>query len=116
MGHCHGVFPAHAGMNRQCTELTVFFARVPRTRGDEPAVVRGELVNVVVFPAHAGMNRLAWLEARRVHCVPRTRGDEPSLREIARRLDLVFPAHAGMNRSRSATTASSQSCSPHTRG
>ena len=48
---------------------------VPRTRGDEPAILEA-----VPFPARAGMNRRRHdLPRRRSRSVPRTRGDEPSL-------------------------------------
>ena len=92
-----GVFPAHAGMNRDKATAQALSECVPRTRGDEPRMglppvgkkgcsphTRGSTVGnhfkllwCNVFPAHAGMNRVYAILYRMRGCVPRTRGDEP---------------------------------------
>ena len=53
---CQAVFPAHAGMNRQCPKASIAAFSVPRTRGDEP--------------------EMQW-QSQSFLGVPRTRGDEP---------------------------------------
>ena len=50
-------FPAHAGMNRSSTARRSPSWSVPRTRGDEPALLKAIASPAFAFPAHAGMNR-----------------------------------------------------------
>ena len=69
------VFPAHAGMNRSCASARGDLYRVPRTRGDEPSVMRWPDQLSVVFPAHAGMNQALIAAVSSVMvCSPHTRG------------------------------------------
>ena len=89
------VFPAHAGMNRDIGVRVTIEVCVPRTRGDEPALLLWQRGAHPVFPAHAGMNRFRRPRRRSPRCVPRTRGDEPTTRTVAN---------------------TSFTCSPHTRG
>ena len=89
------VFPAHAGMIPGANIRGAHAHRVPRTRGDDPAVLAIEIELHFVFPAHAGM--IPGREDRRRYLagVPRTRGDDPCA---------TFK------------TPCMTSCSPHTRG
>ena len=70
------MFPAHAGMSRCYWVCGPAAGYVPRTRGDEPALMppSGPLL---MFPAHAGMSRATLPEVYASCNVPRTRGDEP---------------------------------------
>ena len=48
------MFPAHAGMNRWWVECKNAVKNVPRTRGDEPGVVQGQIVCVECSPHTRG--------------------------------------------------------------
>ena len=64
-------------MNRLGGQRLVRRLRVPRTRGDEPYLLRSGRKANAEFPAHAGMNREQALARKGSKRVPRTRGDEP---------------------------------------
>ena len=90
-------FPAHAGMDLRLDVVDALAKRLPRTRGDGPAMIsrrRGRMpasphtrgwtrrpcVAVVAghgFPAHAGMDPSACGHQVRPGRLPRTRGDGP---------------------------------------
>ncbi len=93
-----GVFPAHAGMDRNNGPSAPTPAGFPRTRGDGPATgavirtftgfsphTRGWTGTATrqhrlrpVFPAHAGMDRIPARCMVPWHRFPRTRGDGPT--------------------------------------
>ena len=97
IGHEDHGFPAHAGMDPVAAWRSLCVPRLPRTRGDGPAVTnsapwstvasphtRGwtrsddpRAVRALGFPAHAGMDRVAQPPRRSPRGLPRTRGDGP---------------------------------------
>ena len=44
MARRNGVFPAHAGMNRDISANATSRTRIPRARGDEPSATQVDLV------------------------------------------------------------------------
>ena len=92
-----GGFPAHAGMDPCGRRTNRHYGRLPRTRGDGPAVLllaldAGEasphtrgwtrlhplpINGAPGFPAHAGMDPTRTRHARPATWLPRTRGDGP---------------------------------------
>ena len=90
-------FPAHAGINRPPHAPPDRRTRVPRPRGDQPAVILGREQSYPrspptrgstdgsalgqahggAFPAHAGINRSLREQNLTTHRVPRPRGDQP---------------------------------------
>lgn len=66
---------------------------VPRTRGDGPLAVFGELLLVDCSPHARGWTVLATADRP----VPRTRGDGPQIPHRPARAVALFPALAGMD-------------------
>ena len=108
-------FPAHAGMDRQDTLATSVSPRLPRTRGDGPAVrgvgarlepasphtrgwtweLRAASRAAGGFPAHAGMDPASPGRSRFAWRLPRTRGDGPSSLSAASYIEQASPHTRG---------------------
>ena len=89
------VFPAPAGINRDCRWLSAGICCVPRASGDKPrrSVVRQEKSSV--FPAPAGINRRCRLTRLSCAGVPRASGDKPQGRRILRQMAECSPRQRG---------------------